>query len=48
LVTHDERVGATADRLLTMRDGAIVDETRLADARRPALTEITDIAEEAR
>jgi putative ABC transport system ATP-binding protein len=29
LVTHDERVGATADRLLTMRDGEIVDETRL-------------------
>jgi putative ABC transport system ATP-binding protein len=29
LVTHDSRVAATADRLLTMRDGAIVDETRL-------------------
>jgi ABC-type lipoprotein export system ATPase subunit len=29
LVTHDERIGATADRLITMRDGAFVDETRL-------------------
>ena len=31
VVTHDERVGTTADRLLAMRDGAIVDETRLTD-----------------
>jgi putative ABC transport system ATP-binding protein len=30
IVTHDERIAATADRLLSMRDGAIVDETRLA------------------
>ncbi len=29
IVTHDERIGATADRLITMRDGAFVDETRL-------------------
>jgi putative ABC transport system ATP-binding protein len=29
LVTHDSRVAATADRLMTMRDGTIVDETRL-------------------
>jgi ABC-type lipoprotein export system ATPase subunit len=29
LVTHDERIAATADRLITMRDGAFVDETRL-------------------
>lgn len=29
LVTHDERIGTTADRLITMRDGAFVDETRL-------------------
>ncbi|MHB8340045.1 MAG: ABC transporter ATP-binding protein [Mycobacteriales bacterium] len=27
--THDSRIAATADRLLTMRDGALVDETRL-------------------
>jgi putative ABC transport system ATP-binding protein len=30
LVTHDPRVAATADRLLTMRDGTIVEDTRLA------------------
>ncbi|GAA3398139.1 ABC transporter ATP-binding protein [Cryptosporangium minutisporangium] len=29
IVTHDARIAATADRLLTMRDGAVVDETRL-------------------
>lgn len=29
LVTHDPRVATAADRLLSMRDGAIVDETRL-------------------
>jgi putative ABC transport system ATP-binding protein len=29
IVTHDERVAATADRLISMRDGAFVDDTRL-------------------
>jgi ABC-type lipoprotein export system ATPase subunit len=29
IVTHDPRVAATADRLITMRDGRFVDETRL-------------------
>jgi putative ABC transport system ATP-binding protein len=29
VVTHDERIAATADRLISMRDGALVDETRL-------------------
>ncbi len=29
LVTHDPRVAATAERLMTMRDGTIVDDTRL-------------------
>ncbi|HZM83683.1 MAG TPA: ABC transporter ATP-binding protein [Candidatus Limnocylindrales bacterium] len=29
LVTHDPRVAATADRLLTMRDGSIVEDVRL-------------------
>jgi putative ABC transport system ATP-binding protein len=32
IVTHDSRVAATADRLMTMRDGEIVDQTRF-DAR---------------
>ena len=37
VVTHDFRVAATADRLLTMRDGGIVDETHLGptDTRPP-------------
>jgi putative ABC transport system ATP-binding protein len=30
VVTHDERIAATADRLISMRDGMFVDETRLA------------------
>jgi ABC-type lipoprotein export system ATPase subunit len=29
VVTHDARIAATADRLIAMRDGAFVDETRL-------------------
>jgi putative ABC transport system ATP-binding protein len=29
IVTHDSRIAATADRMITMRDGALVDETRL-------------------
>jgi putative ABC transport system ATP-binding protein len=30
VVTHDERIAATADRLILMRDGVFVDETRLS------------------
>jgi ABC-type lipoprotein export system ATPase subunit len=30
IVTHDARIAATADRLISMRDGAFVEETRLA------------------
>ncbi|MES9544040.1 ATP-binding cassette domain-containing protein [Actinomadura sp. NPDC000600] len=30
IVTHDERVAATADRLVSMRDGTFIDDTRLA------------------
>jgi putative ABC transport system ATP-binding protein len=29
IVTHDARIAATADRMILMRDGAFVDETRL-------------------
>jgi putative ABC transport system ATP-binding protein len=29
IVTHDARIAATADRLVTMRDGAFVDDTRM-------------------
>jgi putative ABC transport system ATP-binding protein len=34
IVTHDERIAATADRLISMRDGAFVDEVRLAGGSR--------------
>jgi putative ABC transport system ATP-binding protein len=30
IVTHDERVAATADRVISMRDGMFVDDTQLA------------------
>jgi putative ABC transport system ATP-binding protein len=33
LVTHDSRVAAAGDRVLGMRDGSIVDQTRLDDSR---------------
>jgi putative ABC transport system ATP-binding protein len=29
IVTHDSRIAATADRLISMRDGVFIDETRL-------------------
>ena len=29
VVTHDSRIAATADRLISMRDGSFIDETRL-------------------
>ncbi len=34
VVTHDPRVAATADRLISMRDGAFVDETRMSGGTR--------------
>jgi putative ABC transport system ATP-binding protein len=37
VVTHDSRIAATADRLITMRDGAFVDETRLTGGSRTNL-----------
>jgi putative ABC transport system ATP-binding protein len=30
IVTHDSRIAATAGRMISMRDGAFIDETRLA------------------
>jgi putative ABC transport system ATP-binding protein len=45
LVTHDERIAATADRLLTMRDGALVDETRLTGGSARSLGAITGLGE---
>ena len=40
IVTHDERVAATADRLVSMRDGALVDETRLTGGGRPGVADL--------
>ena len=45
LVTHDERIAATADRLLTMRDGVLVDETRLSGGSARSLGAITGLEE---
>ena len=44
LVTHDSRVAAIADRLMSMRDGVIVDQTRL-DGRGSTLDEIVSLGE---
>jgi putative ABC transport system ATP-binding protein len=35
IVTHDERIATTADRLISMRDGAFIDETRLTGGSPP-------------
>ncbi|MGW5721168.1 ABC transporter ATP-binding protein [Amycolatopsis sp. NPDC003865] len=35
VVTHDDRVAATADRVVSLRDGALVDDTRLDGATAP-------------
>jgi len=34
IVTHDERIAAAADRVISMRDGEFVDETRLTGGAR--------------
>jgi putative ABC transport system ATP-binding protein len=43
VVTHDERIAATADRLISMRDGAFVDETRLTGGTARPLSAITGL-----
>jgi putative ABC transport system ATP-binding protein len=43
IVTHDERVAATADRLISMRDGALVDETRLTGGTRGTLADLVSL-----
>jgi putative ABC transport system ATP-binding protein len=40
VVTHDERVAATADRLITMRDGVFVDQTRLTGGSSGSLADL--------
>jgi putative ABC transport system ATP-binding protein len=43
IVTHDERIAATADRLISMRDGAFVDETRLTGGTRGNLGDLAGL-----
>ena len=40
VVTYDERIAATADRIISMRDGALVDETRLTGGTRGNLADL--------
>jgi putative ABC transport system ATP-binding protein len=42
-VTHDERIAATADRLISMRDGAFVDEIRLTGGTARPVSAITGL-----
>jgi putative ABC transport system ATP-binding protein len=46
IVTHDERVAATADRLIMMRDGAFVDETVLSGGTRGDLSGLRGLGAE--
>ncbi len=43
VVTHDSRIAATADRLITMRDGAFVDDTRLTGGTGRTLSAMTGL-----
>jgi putative ABC transport system ATP-binding protein len=45
LVTHDERIAATADRLITMRDGTFVNEVRLTGGSSRSLGAMTGLEE---
>ena len=43
IVTHDDRIAATADRLISMRDGAFVDETRLTGGTTGSLADLAGL-----
>src|SRR5579863_5677341 len=43
IVTHDSRIAATADRLITMRDGAFIDETRLSGGTSGSLARLAGV-----
>jgi putative ABC transport system ATP-binding protein len=43
IVTHDSRIAATADRLISMRDGAFVEETRLTHGTSRPLGELAGL-----
>ena len=43
IVTHDSRIAATADRLITMRDGEFTDETRLTGGTTGSLSRLAGL-----
>jgi len=43
IVTHDSRIAATADRLISMRDGTFIDETRLTGGTRGNLADLAGL-----
>jgi ABC-type lipoprotein export system ATPase subunit len=43
IVTHDSRIAATADRMIGMRDGAFVDETRLTSGTTGTLSRLAGL-----
>jgi ABC-type lipoprotein export system ATPase subunit len=43
IVTHDSRIAATADRLISMRDGAFVEETTLTHGTSGRLSDLTGL-----
>lgn len=43
IVTHDERVAATSDRIVSMRDGVLIDETRLTGGSRGKLADLVNL-----
>ncbi|MGH3120207.1 MAG: ABC transporter ATP-binding protein [Streptosporangiaceae bacterium] len=43
VVTHDARIAATADRLISMRDGAFIDQTRLTGGSTGTLGELAGL-----
>jgi putative ABC transport system ATP-binding protein len=45
IVTHDERVAATADRLISMRDGTFIDQTRLSGGTTGRLSDLAGLAD---
>ncbi|HVT71117.1 MAG TPA: ABC transporter ATP-binding protein [Trebonia sp.] len=45
VVTHDERIAATADRMILMRDGAFADETRLSGGTQGDLADLAGLGE---
>jgi ABC-type lipoprotein export system ATPase subunit len=43
IVTHDERIAATADRLVSMRDGAFIEETMMTGGTLPGLSALIEL-----